>query len=200
MIELSNYIVEGRLTEREIKTLRKDLSIYNQKRFESAIGNGRSGGIDRKVRNSQVFFPKPQDFPKTFNILQSTIISSYQTVAPYIDFTNFAEIQYARYDKGCFFKKHKDTIYKEVSDKRILTFSINVSEEDSYENGELVVFDDRGKTVIAQLSKKIGSFIIFPSIFFHEAREVVSGTREAIVTWIHADDKIFENFKNEIYN
>lgn len=200
MTELSKYIVEGRLTEREIKTLRKDLSIYNQKRFESAIGNGRSGGINHSIRNSQVFFPKPQDFPKTFNILQSTIIGAYQTIAPYIDFTNFAEIQYARYDKGCFFKKHRDTIYKDGHDKRILTFSINVSEEDSYENGELVVFDDQGKEVITQLSKKIGSFIIFPAVFFHEAKEVTSGTRKAIVTWIHADDKVFDRFKSKIYN
>ena len=199
MLELSKYIVQGRLTPREIKTLQRDINIYKDRRFESSVGGSGKGTIDLSVRSSKVFFPKAEEFPKTFNILQSTIISAKQ-VYSYIDLTNFAEIQYARYDEGCFFKKHRDTIYLNSNNQRTLTFSINVSEENEYDGGELVVFDEKGKEVIAELSKEIGSYIVFPAFYFHEAKEVTRGSREAIVTWIHSDDSTHEKFKNEIYN
>lgn len=194
-----NYITEGKLTNREIRTLHKDLNIYNEKRSDALIGNASEGVKDLSIRNSTIFFPNANDFPKTFNILQSAIIHSYHNICPYIDISKISEIQYARYDEGCFFKKHRDTIYTDkTNDRRTLSFSINVSDTSEYEGGELAVFDENGNE-IATLSKEVGSYIIFPSIFLHEAKEVTQGTRKAIVSWIHAPENVHNKFNREIY-
>ena len=161
------------------------------------MSNKSGGKIDSRVRNSTIFFPKADRYPNTFSILQSAIISEYSSVCPYIDLTNIAEIQYARYETGNFFRKHNDTIYTDGVTKRVLTCSINLSDECEYSGGELVIFDNEGNE-IDHLSKEIGSFIIFPATFYHEARVVESGTREAIVTWIHTNDELFNRFQKEI--
>lgn len=199
MKKFEDYIVNGKITKNEVNKLKRDLNIYKERRFDALVGNGNSGKKNIDIRNSTVFFPKPHDYPNTFSILQSLIISEYSSVCGYVDFSNIAEIQYARYEKGEFFKKHRDTIYKDGLDKRILTCSINLSEETDYENGELVVYDE-SNNIARVLSKEIGSFIIFPAIFQHEAKEVTRGVREAIVTWIHSDDSTFFRLKKEIFS
>ena len=180
-----------------MKKLIKDANIYKEDRVSAGISGKNGGGVDIRVRNSTIFFPKADRFPNTFSILQSSIISEYSSICSYIDLTNIAEIQYARYETGNFFKKHNDTIYTGGSTKRVLTCSINLSEENEYSGGELIIFDDKGNE-IDMLSKEIGSFIIFPATFFHEARVVESGIREAIVTWIHCNDDIFNRFQKDI--
>jgi Rps23 Pro-64 3,4-dihydroxylase Tpa1-like proline 4-hydroxylase len=197
MSHFSKYIAKGKLTQSEVKKLLKDANIYKHDRIEASVTDAKGGGIDHKIRNSTVFFPKADKFPNTFSILQSAIISEYSSICSYIDLTNIAEIQYARYETGNFFKKHKDTIYSPGSSKRILTCSINLSEESQYEGGELIVYDNSGEQ-INMLSREIGSFIIFPATFYHEAKIVKSGTREAIVTWIHTTETLLKRFQNDI--
>ncbi len=197
MSHFSKYIAKGKLSRSEVRKLLKDANIYKEDRVEAGISNKGKGVVNQQVRNSTIFFPKADRYPNTFNILQSAIISEYSSVCSYIDLTNIAEIQYARYETGNFFRKHNDTIYADGHTKRVLTCSINLSEESEYYGGDLVVFDNKGNE-ISKLGKEIGSFIIFPATFFHEACVVESGTREAIVTWIHTDDNTFKRFQKEI--
>lgn len=179
------------------------MSIYANKAQTASIvgkGNGSSkkGSIDETIRKGDVYFPSCDQYPKTFNIIQSVIIESYLGVTRTdIDLTNIAEIQYARYDEGCFFKRHRDVVKQEIP--RLLTLSVNISNETDYTGGELVVFDDE-ENQIAQLSKEPGSFIIFPAMLLHEAKIVTSGTREAIVTWIHSDVPTYKQLMKEIYD
>lgn len=175
------------------------MSVYSSERQQAAVTNGYGGSdINKNVRNSTLFFPQAQDFPKTFTILQSIIIEEYGHKIPYISCNNIAEIQYARYDQGNYFKKHKDVIERDDKPRRALTFSINLTDGDLYGNGELVVYDD-DKNEIARLDKEIGSYIIFPAFFSHEACEVTNGTREAIVTWIHSEKPMFDKFYEDFY-
>jgi Rps23 Pro-64 3,4-dihydroxylase Tpa1-like proline 4-hydroxylase len=197
MSHFSKYIAKGKLSRSEVRKLLKDANIYKEERFDAEVTGVGNGSVNLNVRNSKIFFPKADRYPNTFSILQSAIISEYSSICSYIDLTNIAEIQYARYETGNFFKKHKDTIYDRREKKRILTCSINLSEETDYEGGELVVYDNNDNE-IDKLSKEIGSFIIFPATFYHEAKMVESGTREAIVTWIHERDDTLNRFKNEI--
>jgi predicted 2-oxoglutarate/Fe(II)-dependent dioxygenase YbiX len=197
MSHFSKYIAKGKLSRSEVRKLLKDANIYKEERFDAAVSGIGSGRVNLNVRNSKIFFPKADRYPNTFSILQSAIISEYSSICSYIDLTNIAEIQYARYETGNFFRKHNDTIYTDGVTKRALTCSINLSDEYEYSGGELVIFDNEGNE-IDQLSKEIGSFIIFPATFYHEARVVESGTREAIVTWIHTNDELFNRIQKEI--
>jgi predicted 2-oxoglutarate/Fe(II)-dependent dioxygenase YbiX len=194
----SDYIVKGRLTEREVRALRKDIDIYSKRSIEAGVTSKSDlGKVDKSVRNSKVLFPRITEFPRTFNTLQSAAIEYYSKVYGNIDFSNMAEIQYAKYEEGCFFKKHKDTFYNDNKDNvRLITFSINMSEEDNYAGGTLSVDDREGNT--HYLDKSVGSFIMFPSMYLHEAHIVESGLREAIVTWIHGSKETLKAFEDKI--
>lgn len=198
MKNFSKYIVPGKLTQKEVNILLKDANIYKNDRTDAKV-TSKGGSINLSIRNSTVFFPKADKYPRTFRILRSMIISEYSSLCNYLDLTQLAEIQYARYETGNFFSKHRDTIYRGDAFKRAITCSINLTNNDDYVGGELTVYDDNDNE-IASIGKEIGSFIIFPAFFLHEAKIVTSGIREAIVTWIHANESQFDRFKTNVYS
>lgn len=198
MKNFSKYIISGKLTQKEVNLLLKDANIYKNDRYAAqVVKNG--GTINKELRNSTVSWPKVGTYPKTFKVLQSMIISEYYSLCSYIDLTHLAEIQYARYETGNFFTKHRDTIYKGDEFKRAITCSINLSNSEDYTGGELCVYDEEDNE-ISVLGKDAGSFIIFPAFLQHEAKTVNSGIREAIVTWIRANESRFDKFKTEVYS
>lgn len=199
MNKLLDFIVTGCLSQQELIKIRKEKNLYAEKSDVSRLSskNNRKGRLDLSIRNSCVYFPSCHNFPHTFNILQSIIIESYRNICNYIDYSNIPEIQYARYNEGQFFKKHSDSVYRDDKlSTRILTFSINISEENSYRGGDLLIYDK--DIILKKLSKIPGSFILFPSFYIHEATTVEWGLREAIVTWIHCDYNTFERFKKYV--
>lgn len=191
----------GQISPREVRKLQKDMNIYNAFGKPAPVGNSKTHGINENIRKSTVVFPKVREFPKTFKILQSIVLNDYHGITNHLDLSNIAEVQYAKYTEGDFFKKHRDVISH--TDKhmtlRSLTCSINLSEPEDYEGGELVVYDEEDN-IIAQLEKEVGSYIIFPAFIQHEAKVVKSGVREAIVTWSHDDRNSLDKFKKEVYS
>ena len=206
MSDLSKYIVKGRLTEKEIYLLQRDINIYSQDAFESSITDksGSNGRIDYGVRNSKIFFVKQEQkkFPNTYNILQSTAIQDYCNINRDIDLSRLASIQYVEYTTGGFFKMHRDYIDNPrygLSDRRVLTMSINMSSSNDYEGGALAVYNNN-KECIATLDRELGSYIIFPAILLHAAKPVLSGERKAIVTWLLDSKTSCEHFFDNIFN
>jgi len=64
---------------------------------------------------------------------------------------------------------------------RKLSISIQLTNPEEYEGGELKVFDrDEGIT----MSKEQGTLIMFPSYMLHEVMPVTKGERNSLVTWI----------------
>lgn len=192
-----SFIVTGRLSEKELLKLREACSVFRTKAFKAGLYSRGSSSINENFRKALTYFPKPEEFRYGCNLLQSLIMTSYHDVYSNLNYDRISEIQYSMYETGGKFRKHQDVVATTKATVRCLTMSINLSDEDAYQGGELVVFMDNGKLV---LSKKPGSFVIFPSFFMHEANEVLSGERESIVTWLHSPlDKLnkFKQFYKE---
>lgn len=69
-----------------------------------------------------------------------------------------------------------------VNSSRKLAFTIQLSEPDSYEGGELSFHNmDLDKAVVRQ----IGNMTIFPTYWLHQVSPVTRGVRYAIVGWVH---------------
>jgi PKHD-type hydroxylase len=66
-----------------------------------------------------------------------------------------------------------------TSPLRKLTFTLQLSEADSYEGGDLEV-QGFGPT-----NREVGSMTIFPSFFWHRVTPVTAGERLALVGWMH---------------
>jgi predicted 2-oxoglutarate/Fe(II)-dependent dioxygenase YbiX len=82
------------------------------------------------------------------------------------------------YNKGCFFGNHFDNM-KNPIDRMIdrkLTCSIQLSNEQDYQGGDLLVLNTK-------MPRTRGTMIVFPSMFMHNVSPVVSGTRCALITW-----------------
>ena len=86
------------------------------------------------------------------------------------------------------------TNYKAPSDKygkhvdrstdiiiRKLSISIQLTDPEEYEGGELYLYDDDKGTL---LEKKQGTLIMFPSYILHEVKPVTKGERNSLVTWV----------------
>lgn len=188
------FIVKGKLSNYELKKISKELLSYKDRLITSAGLYGQKSSINLNVRKGKTAHPKPDDAPNTYNILQSIIFENYSPIFNF-PYTEIPEVQYAYYNKGDFFKKHQDTIHN-VDLIRSLTFSLNLSDETSYTGGDLVIYDLKNNESEVYLDREIGSFVIFPSFYFHEAKEVLSGEREALVYWLVQNKNNFNLFKN----
>lgn len=89
-----------------------------------------------------------------------------------------------RYKKGSFFSPHTDRIG--LFGNRKLTLIIQLSEEDSYEGGVLIINNN-------PISKQIGNLVLFDSGVIHEVTELSSGERFVLVSWIEIDDMILKS-------
>ena len=64
---------------------------------------------------------------------------------------------------------------------RKLSISIQLTDPEEYEGGELYLYDDDKGSV---MDKTQGTLIIFPSYVLHEVMPVTKGTRNSLVTWV----------------
>lgn len=113
-------------------------------------------------------------------------------------------LQYTRYEVGQFYGWHNDaglaTQYKPVSVGnrqdglaqdfvnenielvRKLSFSLQLSDPDDYEGGNVQFLDEAGNSYIAP--RKRGTIVLFDSRTQHRVLKVTKGTRKSIVGWV----------------
>jgi hypothetical protein len=75
-----------------------------------------------------------------------------------------------------------DFINKNCELTRKLSFSLQLSDEDSYEGGQLQFIDENKRTFFAP--KKKGTMCVFDSRMMHRVRPVTSGVRKSLVGWV----------------
>jgi PKHD-type hydroxylase len=64
---------------------------------------------------------------------------------------------------------------------RKLSISIQLTNPEEYEGGELKLYQGEEETI---MDKTQGTLIIFPSYVLHEVMPVTKGTRNSLVTWV----------------
>lgn len=90
------------------------------------------------------------------------------------------ELQLARYVEGDFFDWHLD-FGPGASSIRKLSMTIQLSEPDAYEGGDLQFMVNQN---IVTAPREKGTIIIFPSFILHRVTPITKGTRESIVGWV----------------
>ena len=187
MLEMQeDYVKSGKISDRELSTILRELGNYKVNAFTAKITSRnekkeRINIVDEDFRLSNIYFPKPEEAYKTFNLVQSTIIQEYADKK--LNITDISELQYVYYPLGGRFKWHNDVIRTEDQSEKLrgLTFSLNLSDPDSYEGGNLSLA--MSKDNILNLDREKGSYLIFPSFMTHRVDEITRGHREAIVAW-----------------
>jgi len=113
-------------------------------------------------------------------------------------------LQYTRYETGQFYGWHSDaglaTHYKpqsvgnlseglandfvneNIELVRKLSFSLQLSDPDDYEGGNVQFLDESDKSYFAP--RKRGTIVLFDSRIKHRVLKVTKGTRKSIVGWV----------------
>lgn len=149
------------------------------------VGLGGDQKIDKSIRISDVSWIKAnlQDQQWIFRSFVDIVNEVNEMYFKY-DIVKIENLQFATYtakEKGMY-KKHIDLFHSnENFYSRKLSFSLQLSDEDSYEGGELnLYYEEKPKT----MSKKRGSILIFPSYTLHEVTPVTKGVRHSLVGWV----------------
>lgn len=188
------YVKIGKISDNEFSKIQKEKDNYWSKAEDSQITNsGNAGYVDENIRKSLVYFPDIYECKRTLNILQGIIIEELSRYD--IDVSNVSEVQYVRYNIGGKFNWHSDILPTTRPDSRFrgITFSINVTDPDEYDGGELKI--ENGETML-ELPKERGSYIMFPSYMRHQVFEVTRGTREAIILWVYLTIEELDKLKD----
>ena len=100
--------------------------------------------------------------------------------------TDPEEVQISKYEVGQFYGKHQDFGYNKdtISHTRKLSITVQLSSEEEYEGGELVL--ESGDNVFT-CPKSKGTILIFDSRIIHQVKPVTSGVRYSLVKWIHGE-------------
>ena len=193
------------LPEKVIDCLEKDLkNNFDPQLQPSRVGGGGDGIVNEEKRNA-----KNAWIPTTHWIggfLWHYVQRANRENFLY-DLTNIdgESLQYTVYGEGEYYGWHNDagiaTHYKPVSEGnrghgealfhdfvntncelvRKLSFSIQLSDPDSYEGGQFQLLDEAGKSYIAPRQR--GTVILFDSRSQHRVRKVTKGVRKSIVGW-----------------
>lgn len=108
----------------------------------------------------------------------------------HVNLTNYNKIlygtqplQYTEYDSkyNGFYKPHIDVSDKRDPLVRSLSFTIQISPEDTYSGGDVLIYYNNN---VINASKKYGTITFFDSNMLHEVKPVTSGFRKSIVGWV----------------
>ena len=103
---------------------------------------------------------------------------------------------FRKYRKGDFFVKHIDDLNEKYiirgDGQKILTISIQLSDEDEYEGGDFLIWDNDKEIIV---DKKIGNAIMYSANVPHEVKEITKGVR---ISLIFAPQNINIKFNNSL--
>ena len=145
-------------------------------------GEVNEGQIDKKLRNvrQQGLMMNEEGWPHTriLDLMKQANEGRYKFDLS--GFMNYDAPMIMEYSKGCHYDYHID-VGKNVPNRK-LSYTIQLSKSDDYEGGDLEFLGMETKT---EAFRQQGTCIIFPSFLAHKVNKVKSGTRHAIVGWVH---------------
>jgi PKHD-type hydroxylase len=137
--------------------------------------------ISQTRKNKSCMLPINDDTRWIFETCSKIIIDMNKQFFEY-DLDYIGGLQFTVYNGETqdFYNKHIDTLYESAGIRK-LSFSIQLSEPDSYEGGELQLHYSSSPDIA---KKDQGSMTIFPSFSLHEVTPVTKGTRYSLVGWV----------------
>jgi Uncharacterized iron-regulated protein len=145
--------------------------------------DGKSQVLDNEIRRSKITLLPVND--DDCNWIFGRVIAAINQLN--VDYFNFKVdrlecLQFSEYmdNDGGFYVKHKDEFYCSGMNRK-LSFSIQLSDPESYEGGDLLLHCN---TTPDRALREHGSITIFPSYTLHEVTPVTKGTRYSLVGWV----------------
>lgn len=184
-IYLNGYsITPNFFSETEIFTL---ISTFNQKKNnlkKASIGNNNLKNINPEIRADKIVWLDNNEISISFFYEFINELTIQLNRKCYLGI-NFNEFHFAVYNKGDFYKKHKDAFNN--SDERKITIITYLNENWLKEDGgELIIYTE-DKTL--KIEPKAGTVVIFESFMEHEV--LISNTNRISLTgWLKSSKNL----------
>ena len=103
--------------------------------------------------------------------------------------TTKEDVQFATYTDGGFYNWHRDCDINQENYRK-LSVSVQLSDYDSYEGGDLLLKHVWGnmRLPMDEAIYKQGTIIVFPSMLLHQVTATTKGTRHSLVQWYSGPD------------
>ena len=171
---------------------------------DSRVGTGDYGTVDKEKRNARNAWVPTSHWIGGF-VWHYVMRANRENFLYDLDNIDSESLQYTVYGEGQYYGWHNDadlaSHYKPTSagnrgngdeiasdfinenceKVRNLSFSLLLSDPETYEGGNLQIMDEAGKSYIAPRQR--GAIILFDSRSQHRVQKVTKGVRKSIVGW-----------------
>lgn len=202
-LEISPYVViENFFTDTEIEKIKDiafdiepsdglvgvDCDSHKKSGLENHIIDKKSGKIT-SIRKSVLRWIELDDdtnwlYKKIIKSIKEVNSDNFDYLLTFMEMLQFTE--YNEKNKGMY-TRHDDSGDKKHIDNSVdirkLSFSVQLSNDNDYEGGELILYNNDKD--FKKMPKKKGSIIFFSSNIEHEVKPVTKGTRYSLVGWVN---------------
>jgi len=149
---------------------------------DKGLIKGTTKGVTKDVRDSKVSWLYPIDgIDWVFRRVTDITLNLNERFFKFDLFGLNEGFQFTNYEAPSGkYGKHVDRAIN--SPVRKLSISIQLTNPEEYEGGELKLYDGEEEGIV--MDKAQGTLIIFPSYVLHEVMPVTKGTRNSLVTWV----------------
>ena len=203
-----SIVIFTHLPKQVVDCICKDVLEFDEKFETAGIGANGEKSLTKKVRDCQVS-PIPEEHWISGFIWHYVMIANKKNFLFDINCIDSGSLQYLEYKSGQHYTWHSDEClltryeqetkivrstdpYKDsrfndlinnsLSVSRKISFSLQLSNPDEYEGGELQIMDYNGKPFFCP--KERGTLVLFDSRSKHRVRKVKTGIRKSIVGWV----------------
>ncbi len=150
-------------------------------KFESKQGGlGEQEDINNTKHNSEICALAPtMETRWIYEKINAFVVAANNSFK--YDLYGLEEFKIATYGPDNYYDWHMD-LGKDVTSTRKLSLTLQLSESDDYEGGDL---EFRGGGVPPVAPREIGTIIIFPSFLSHQIAPVTKGVRKSMVVRVH---------------
>ena len=164
-----------------VLSLEKDMLNFDLDSFEYG-GVGSENKLNDKFRKNKVFWIENSHWTSAFIYYYIMKANEENFQYSITDFTDM--LQLSIYDPGEYYNWHIDGgLISPDSTQRKLSFSLQLSDPDEYEGGNLQFQSIDGTSTYFAPREK-GTLIIFDSRLRHRVTKIKSGSRKSLVGWV----------------
>ena len=172
------YWFENGFSESQLSKIEADVQEIKPQ-FANTFGNVTDG-----IRSSTVrWIPQDENWEWLYNTLREYIEEANKQLWGFDLVSMPEQIQYTEYhaDQKGHYGWHQDIGPGEGSQRKV-SVTVQLSESDEYEGGELQFM--YGSNSYVSAPRGAGVVVVFPSYMMHQVTEVTKGTRKSFVLWV----------------
>ncbi len=140
-----------------------------------------SGQTAKKVKDNLQANPDNAEVKGAIKLIEQALLSHPEFINAALP-VKLAKLMFNRYEQNMHYGPHIDEPFIQGV-RTDLSFTLFLSEPDSYDGGELVIKRQDGDESI-KLAK--GALYLYPSTTIHHVTPVTKGTRLALVGWVQS--------------